>query len=63
MCELAEKIEKRGEIRGEKRGRDKKAKDTACNLARMGMAPEQISRAVEENVKVVLKWIAEDKKK
>ena len=66
MCEISERIEKRGEERGEKRGEqrgekkgsEKKAKMTAHNLFEMGMSPEQISRAVGEDISAVKKWLA-----
>ena len=66
MCEVSEKIEKRGELRGEKRGElrgkqrgsEEKARSTARNLFQMGMSPEQISRAVGEDISAVKKWLA-----
>ena len=58
MCEISERIEKRGEERGEKKGSEEKARTTAFNLFEMGMPPEQISRAVGEDISAVKKWLA-----
>lgn len=62
MCEVSEKIEKRGEkrgeLRGKQRGSEEKARSTARNLFQMGMSPEQISRAVGEDISAVKKWLA-----
>lgn len=61
MCELTEMIERRGEMRGEikgeERGIKRSKKNTSCNLFQMGMSPEQIAQAVEEEVSVVREWI------
>ena len=58
MCEISERIEKRGEQRGEQIGSEKKARMTAFNLFEMGMSPEQISRAVGEDISVVNRWLS-----
>ena len=58
MCEISERIEKRGEPRGEKKGIEKKARMTARNLFEMGMPPEQISQAVGEDISAVNRWLA-----
>lgn len=48
MCEVTEKIERRGEQIGEQRGREAKARDTARNLSQMGMSLEKIAQAAEQ---------------
>lgn len=58
MCEVAEKIERRGEQIGEQRGREAKARDTARNLSEMGMSLEKIAQAVDENINVVRQWLS-----
>lgn len=57
MCELTEMIERRGLERGKKIGADENKRNTAYNLYQMGMAPEQIAKAVEANVSAVREWI------
>ena len=54
MCELTDMIEKRGELRGENRGK----RAVAINLAGMGMTVDRIAQAVEENVSVVRQWLS-----
>ena len=58
VCEISERIEKRGEEGGEKKGSEEKARTTAFNLFEMGMLPEQISRAVGEDISAVEGWLA-----
>ena len=66
MCEVSEKIQKRGEQIGEERGRkigemagsEKKACSTARNLFQMGLSPEQIADAVGESLESVKDWLA-----
>lgn len=58
MCEISERIEKRGEEGGEKKGSEEKARTTAFNLFEMGMSPEQISRAVGKDISAVEGWLA-----
>ena len=53
MCEVAERMEKRGS--------EKKAKTTVQNLYQMGMAPEKIAQAVGEDVSMVRQWLTEIK--
>ena len=43
---------------GEKKGSEEKARTTAFNLFEMGMSPEQISRAVGEDISAVEGWLA-----
>ncbi len=73
MCEIMERIREEGRLEGEKyglregrksglregrkSGRLESSKKTALNLDRMGMPPETIARAVEEDVTVVKQWL------
>lgn len=67
MCEVAERIEARGRLQGEKIGRqqgekiggERKARITSQNLYQMGMSPEKIAQAVGEDIGSVRQWLAE----
>lgn len=70
MCEIMERIREEG-IRegkqfglreGRKSGRLESSRKTALNLDRMGMPPETIACAVEEDVTVVKQWLKAAKK-
>lgn len=54
MCEVSEKIQKRGE----KIGEEKKAHSTALNLFQMGLSTEEIAGAVGESLELVKGWLA-----
>ena len=54
MCKEMEQL--RDECKAE--GQLEKAKNTAINLARLGMSAEEIALAVEENVQLVRDWLA-----
>ena len=47
----------RVEMRGEKRGEEKKAKETALNLYKMGMQPVDIAKALNEALSKVQQWL------
>ena len=53
MCEIMERIREEGRLEGKQSGRLESSRRTAVNLERMGMPPETIARAVEEDVTVV----------
>ena len=53
MCEIMERIKEEGK----QSGRLESSRKTACNLDKMGMPPETIARAVEEDVAVVKRWL------
>lgn len=78
MCEIMERIREEGKIEGRregiregkksglregrKSGRLESSRKTALNLEQMGMLPETIARAVEEDVTVVKQWLKAAKK-
>ena len=78
MCEIMERIREEGKIEGRregiregkksglregrKSGRLESSRKAAVNLDQMGMPPETIARAVEEDVTVVKQWLKEAKK-
>ena len=49
----------RGEKRGFERGKMEAKQETVLSMAEMGISPEQIAKAVKENVKLEKKWISE----
>lgn len=57
MCEVTEWFWKQGYESGEQAGLQKKAKETAVNLASMGMTVEQIAQAVKTGTDTVYAWI------
>ena len=59
MCEVSEKWYKEGEAVGEARGEMKKAKETAFELADMGLPVEKIAKAVKVNLDTVKGWFSE----
>ena len=67
MCEVAERIEARGRLQGEKIGRqqgekiggERKARITSQNLYQMGMSPEKIAQAVGEDISTIRQWLTE----
>lgn len=58
MCEVSEKWYKEGEAVGEARGEMKKAKETAFELADMGLPAEKIAKAVKVNLETVKGWLS-----
>lgn len=78
MCEIMERIREEGKIEGRregiregkksglregrKSGRLESSRKAAVNLDQMGMLPETIARAVEEDVTVVKQWLKAAKK-
>lgn len=57
MCEIMDRIREEGRMEGKQSGRLESSRKTAFNLNRMGMSPETITRAVEEDVTVVKQWL------
>ena len=61
MCKAIEEImedsRKEGRKEGEASGALRKAKETACALAAMGLSAEQIASAVSIELEVVKEWI------
>lgn len=57
MCEVTEKILQEGRQEGIGIGEEKKARETALNLAEMGMSAEKIAAAVKINVTLVKQWL------
>lgn len=78
MCEIMERIREEGKIEGRregiregkksglregrKSGRLESSRKAAVNLDQIGMPPETIARAVEEDVTVVKQWLKAAKK-
>ncbi len=54
MCEVSEKWYREGEAQGEMR----KARETAYELADMGLPVEKIAKAVKVNLETVQKWLS-----
>ena len=53
MCKEMEQLYDEGKAEGQL----EKAKNTAVNLARLGMSAEEIALAVEENMQLVRDWL------
>lgn len=51
--------QKAGEAAGETRGEMKKARETAFELASMGLSIEKIAQAVKVNLETVRSWFSE----
>ena len=74
MCEIMERIREEGKIEGiregkksglregRKSGRLESSRKAAVNLDQMGMPPETIARAGEEDVTVAKQWLKAAKK-
>ena len=70
MCEILDKVEKRGIAKGMAEGMTKgmaegmtkgemlKAKEVALNLNKMGLSSETIAQAVEVSVETVRQWLS-----
>lgn len=63
MCREMDKIFNEGVELGEERaferGKMEAKQETVLSMAEMGISPEQIAKAVKENVNLVQKWISE----
>lgn len=61
MCEIMERIREEGKLEGiregKKSGRLESSRKAAVNLGQMGMPPETIARAVDQDVTVVKQWL------
>ena len=65
MCEILDKVEKRGIAKGMTKGMAEgmtkgellKAKEVALNLSKMGLGSEMIAQAVEVRVDAVREWL------
>ncbi len=64
MCDVLDRVEKRGEIRGEirgeKKGEMKKAKETAVNMKARGFSNRDISDLIGVDIKIVENWFPDD---
>ena len=58
MEKILDTIEARGETRGEAKGKELQAKETAINLKNMNMDEETIAKAVGRDTETVKKWIS-----
>ena len=57
MCDVLDRVEKRGISQGIMKGADKQAKKTAVNLFNMGLKPADIAKAVDRSLSLVQKWL------
>jgi len=69
MCDVLDRVEKRGIAqgiaqgieqgieRGITKGADEQARKTAMNLQKMGLSPTDIARAVDRSLSIVQKWL------
>lgn len=57
MCKAIEEIMEDSRQEGEASGALRKAKETACTLAGMGLSAEQIASAVNIDPEVVKEWL------
>ena len=61
MCDVLDRVEKRGIEQGIEQGiiegAEEQAKMTALNLQKMGMNPADIARAIDRSVNIVQKWL------
>ena len=57
MCEVLDRVEKRGMERGIALGAEKKAKEITINLYKMGMEPATIAEIVNVALSKVQQWL------
>lgn len=57
MCDVLDRVEKRGFANGEATGEMKKAKETAFNLKEMGLTDEMIAKAINVSLNLVRQWL------
>lgn len=61
MCDVLERVEKRGIAQGITqgitKGADEQARKTALNLYKMGLKPAEIAQAVDRSLSLVQKWL------
>lgn len=58
MCEILDRVEKRGIAEGVTKGELLKTKEVALNLSKMGLSSEMIAKAVEVSVDTVRQWLS-----
>ena len=59
MCEISEKIYREGAEDGIARGKLESQKETVKSLAEIGMAVEDIAKAMKVSVEQVQEWLSE----
>ena len=59
MCQVLDRIEQRGMARGIDIGEKKKSREATLALYEMGLRPEDIARALNEELATVQAWLAE----
>ena len=57
MCDVLDRVEKRGIEQGITKGADEQARKAAMNLQKMGLSPADIARAVDRSLSIVQKWL------
>lgn len=58
MCQEMEKIYREGRKEGREAGRLEGKRETAINLAEMGMPADRIAQAVKVNIQLVREWLS-----
>lgn len=58
MCQEMEKIYREGRKEGREAGRLESKRETAINLAEMGMPVDRIAQAVKVNIQLVREWLS-----
>ena len=58
MCQEMEKIYREGRKEGREAGRLEGKRETAINLAEMGMQVDRIAQAVKVNIQLVREWLS-----
>ena len=58
MCQEMEKIYREGRKEGREAGRLEGKRETAINLAEMGMPVDRIAQAVKVNIQLVREWLS-----
>ena len=57
MCDVLDRVEKRGIEQGITKGADEQARKAAMNLQKMGLSPTDIARAVDRSLSIVQQWL------
>lgn len=60
MCEVLDRAEKRGELKGKREGRLEKSKETAARLKARGFSNSDISDIVDIDIKTIDSWFPDD---
>ncbi len=60
MCDVLDRVEKKGELIGEKRGELKKAKEISTNMKTRGFSNEDIADLTGLDIKLLDEWFPKD---